>query len=272
MEKILANHEWFHPISRDVLLEDEFESQILAHAPDIFPGYRAVPFKQTVSSPEFGNAQPDFLIFEANFRAWWVIEVEMSRHSLSTHVEPQVAALSHGKFNKQHILRVASAFETADEAERAQALMASVQANVLVIVDSECEDWRDTLKQYDASLITVKPYQSRQGKFLFRQIGMVPGQGSSVLSSIQIRRDTTRAIIIDNRAALPFEQGQEVELLLESTPTRWRCHFLAGTLMLFCLEDRFPIDSAAGTYVLVRLQSGEYSVEKQVARIIGRQS
>lgn len=269
MEKILAGHEWFHPISIDLLLEDEFESQILAHANEIFPGYRAIPFKKTVTSLEFGNAKPDFLIFEESFRSWWVIEVEMSRHSLNSHVEPQIAALAHARFTEQHVAHVASHFPTAVDVDHVRKLMTSVQANVLVIVDSPRDDWRDALRQYDASIIAVKPYQSRQGKFLFRQIGEVPGQGSSILSTVRIRLDVTRALIVDNRSALPYQQGQQIEIFLAGTPTQWRCHFFANSLMLFCLEKRFPIDSAAGTHILVRLATGEYSLEKQPIRNIG---
>ena len=38
--------------------------------------------------------------------------------------------------------------------------------------------------------------------------------------------------------------------------------------MLFCLEGRFPFDSAAGNYRLVQHSNGELAVEKYTARII----
>ncbi|WP_153559333.1 hypothetical protein [Roseimaritima sediminicola] len=254
------------------MLEDEFESQVLANAGEIFPGYRAIPFKQTVNSPEFGTAKPDFLIFDQGFRSWWVIEVEMSRHSLAGHVEPQVAALSHATFTDHHIAKVGSFYSEQAEAEQVSSLMRSVQANVLVVVNEPCDHWRGPLRQYDASLISVVPYQSRQGTFIFRQFGSLPGDGTSVLSTIQIRRDISRAIIVDNRSALPFQQQQEIEVLIDDTPTRWRCHFMANTLMLFCLGGRFPFNSSAGNYVLVRLTTGEYAIEKYNPRIVGNKS
>jgi hypothetical protein len=186
-----------------------------------------------------------------------------------SHVEPQIAALAHGAFTEWHVGKVTNRFLDDGDKDRIRQLMLSVQPNVLVVVNEACEDWRLPLRTHEAYLITVVPYQSRQGRFIFRQQGEIPGQRSTILSSIQIRRDDARAVVVDNRAALPFEQRQQITILIGGMPTNWRCHFVGNTLMLFCLESRFPFESTARSYVLLQKATGEFAIEKQSSRIIG---
>ena len=41
------------------------------------------------------------------------------------------------------------------------------------------------------------------------------------LVQLWVKRDVSRALVVENRAALPFEQGHRLEVFIDDSPTRW---------------------------------------------------
>ena len=92
MPRLYHNGEWFDELSPTALAEAEFEDLLIQNAQILRANTVIVPFKKTVYSAE-QSARADLAIISTDYRHWIVVEVEMSRHSLYSHVIPQVRTL-----------------------------------------------------------------------------------------------------------------------------------------------------------------------------------
>jgi hypothetical protein len=41
---------------------------------------------------EYGSKKPDLALIDRDYRAWWVVEVELAHHSLHHHVLPETTS------------------------------------------------------------------------------------------------------------------------------------------------------------------------------------
>ena len=267
MDRLLIDHEWYYTLGTQSLLESDYREQLIANAASLFPGFTVVRFSSPLKLEGFGSYAPDFLLLENQLRTWWIVEAEMRRHSFTSHIEPQIAGLSHVKLSETDAIAIAKKAPAALDHDQLKALILTVQPNVLVVVDQEAGEWGRLLSGYEATLIVVEPYQSRHGKFAFRQSGEIPGIGTTFLSRVTIRREITRALVIENRSALRVEQGASIELFIDGAPTTWRCHYMAGTMMMFYLGGRFPFEQASGHFQLVQLPNDSLAIEKLSTRV-----
>jgi hypothetical protein len=99
MARMLVNNIWYDEISAQSMFESKFEEIFLSQVGTLFPEYITVPFKFTVSSPE-GTAKADLALIDKNYLGWWVVEIEMSRHSFNGHVLPQINVLSQALYDE----------------------------------------------------------------------------------------------------------------------------------------------------------------------------
>jgi hypothetical protein len=100
MARILLDSQWFDSLNSSALYEVEFERIVQQKSGLLFPGFHCVPFKKTVYS-EDDAARPDYALVEADYREWWVVEMELSYHSLEGHVLPQVNTLSRARYGDE---------------------------------------------------------------------------------------------------------------------------------------------------------------------------
>src|SRR4051812_24691321 len=98
----------------------------------LFPGFVAVPFKSIVSS-DSGSARADYALIENGYRSWWVVEVELSTHSLHGHVIPQVSVLANARYGADEA-RLLAARASHLEERRLVSLMKGLPPRVLVVV------------------------------------------------------------------------------------------------------------------------------------------
>ena len=139
--KVLVQDEWYTPVPPQVLYEHEFENAVLRRTDLLFPGFAAARFKPTVRS-EADSARPDYALVEKSYKGWWVVEVEMSHHSLANHVLPQITTLkdaTYGAAEAEYLLGQAPTFD----ARRLTDMMKGQPPGVLVVVERPCPEWKD---------------------------------------------------------------------------------------------------------------------------------
>jgi hypothetical protein len=95
--RLLYHGEWFEPLSPGAVYESDYQAMIVSQAAVLFPDFWTARFDCLVES-EHGSAKADLALVDRHYRFWWVVEVEMSSHSLSGHVSPQVLRLSHAEY------------------------------------------------------------------------------------------------------------------------------------------------------------------------------
>src|SRR5262245_60661270 len=101
MARILAGDVWYEELAESALYEADYERLVIRHAPSVFPGWIAVPFKCKVVGGDNEPAKPDLALISHNYGDWWVVEVELSHHSLTGHVVPQVRRLSTAEYGEE---------------------------------------------------------------------------------------------------------------------------------------------------------------------------
>jgi hypothetical protein len=97
MARLLVGSEWYDAVASEDFYEVQFEGLVLQNAASLYPSYFAVPFKTTVTS-EHGSKKPDLALIDRDYRAWWVVEVELAHHSLHHHALPQVQVLATAEY------------------------------------------------------------------------------------------------------------------------------------------------------------------------------
>src|SRR4051812_41973627 len=90
--RIVTHHASFERVE---LPEARYEELLFDFAPHIFPQANWYAFKPPIRSP-YGTAHPDAALIPFRGRDWWVVEIELARHSTPQHVEPQLAKLRDG--------------------------------------------------------------------------------------------------------------------------------------------------------------------------------
>lgn len=181
MAKVLHGGEWFEQLSTEALYEEEYEKLLVQHAEDLFPSYYLVSFKATVSA-EMGSAKPDFALIHRGYRAWWVVEAELSHHPFEGHVRPQIEILSRATYSEREAYYLHSRRPTLD-LDRLRSVTKGSQPGVLVIVNAPRPEWARELKRYGALVTVLEVFRSGRNQYLYRLNGEQP-EGSGQQASI----------------------------------------------------------------------------------------
>lgn len=221
MARVLFKDEWYDPISSGALYEAEFESQILAYSHRVYSDYIPLRFKQTVSS-DYSSARADFAFIHKDYREWWVVEVEMGRHSLSGHVIPQVETLLGGHYTPDHLRHLFQQKPDVLDPVRLEALAKGTPPNVLVIVNEPRYDWMKPLHEIGAYLSIFEVFRSARNEYMFRVNGDHLGVDSSVLSRCYVDRLLPRFLVVESPAAIMHLQNQSIQIRFDGKSTDWK--------------------------------------------------
>ena len=85
----------YQRFDRIELGEDAYERLLQSFSAKIFPGYKWYEFKPPIRSPH-GTAHPDAALVSNTGDDWWVVEVELARHSVDGHIDLQLLKLRDG--------------------------------------------------------------------------------------------------------------------------------------------------------------------------------
>ncbi len=218
MPKLRYKGQWFLQIAPDALPEQAFESLLIQHSDAFVPDAWMIPFKKTIYSRD-GSAQADLAIVSHDYRQWFVVEVEMSRHSLFGHVLPQVRTLRDGDYGEDHADYLIERQAELDPARTKDLLRSSPK--VLVIADRPDPDWRRTLAGADISLFAIEIYKSELNEYIFSLDGAVPSRPADLVTYCSFSRMLPRQLTVETPSALQIANGEHVQILWEGRITEW---------------------------------------------------
>ncbi len=174
MTRLLFDGRFFGARTRHEILESQYENLLLANASLLFPGFHMINFRPNVRSGT-RTKQPDFALIEHNYQTWWVVEVELSHHSFSNHVLPQVEVFKNGDYTEDHAnILINRAPEGALDPDRVRSMVRGTYPGVQVIVEKECSEWEGTLKHLGVMLTVIEVFRSFQNEHAFRLTGDLP--------------------------------------------------------------------------------------------------
>lgn len=219
MPRILVDSMWYDPVSSASLYEADYEAAILQHAPNLFPGFHCTRFKALVES-EYGNGRPDLALIDHQYRAWYVVEVELDTHPLESHVEEQVRKFAFGAYGRAHVEALCSALPSLDR-HRVAAMLLGDTPSVLVLVTSHKPDWSTRLAQYNAGVGVIEVFRDDLDNTVLRVNGDQPTAiDTDLLTECSVEPLLRKALKLHSPA--PLDGLDEVDLLFEGSSTRWQ--------------------------------------------------
>jgi hypothetical protein len=219
MPRLLIEDQTFEALSSSALYEGQYTRLLLQHAGVLFPGLLAIPFNPMVVYDSIGK-KPDLALIEPDYGRWWVVEVELSHHSLEAHVAPQVAVLARAAYGAAEAKWIHERNPDLDSHALRQ-MMRGTQPGVLVIVNAAKPEWTSRLRP-DAEVMVIEPFRSDLNRLIFRQNGAELVIGSSVLSACRVDPILRRMLIVESPGAIA-DLGTEPFLAeYEGSISSWR--------------------------------------------------
>ena len=212
MPRLYHEGEWFDEISPSALAEAEFEDLLIQNAAIIRPNALIVPFKKTVHSPE-GSARADLAMISTDYRHWVVVEVEMSRHDLYSHVIPQVRKLREARYTQEHIAYIYDRCPYLDLG-RLSDMVRGDPPDVLVIANKPNLEWKTEVRRYGGHMMVFRIFRSAFNKTIFVIDGEPPKLAYNFLSELSFGL-LPRCLVVSSPAMLPVEPGVPFSVLIE---------------------------------------------------------
>ncbi len=256
MAKVLFDGEWYEQLASSALYETEFEDLIVGQASRLYPGYHLVPFKKMVFSEEEGR-KPDFALIDREYRHWWVVEAELSHHSLENHVLPQVRTLSKAFYGLEEA-EYLCARSPELEARYVSDMMKGKQPRVLVIVNARCPGWAEALESLDAHVTVFEVFRSDRNRHLFTVEGEGLCQPDDFVSLCWLDPMMPRLLAVEAPAAIDVPPNGLVKIWYGGGITQWSRMDAQDSVWLNPVSSN-PLSSKF-TYELVKLEDGSLRI------------
>jgi hypothetical protein len=230
MAKLLINGEWFYELAGTSLYETEMENILFQQASHLFSSFFLIRFKKTLFS-EDGSAKADFILIDKLYRKWWIIEVEMSDHSLEGHIMPQVRVLSRSVFGEEEIKYLLEKKPELHERELGH-LVKNTPPKVLVIVNQPMPDWVSPLKIIDSDVMYVEIFRSDSNKHVFRIEGEIPSISHDFISRCSFLPYLPNILFIESPHSIVKYMNKKIKILYRDSFSIWELREIKGKVYL----------------------------------------
>lgn len=257
MPKLRYNEEWFYQLSLTALPEAHFEDLLIQNSEMIRSDAWMTRFKRTIYS-EGAAAKADLAIIDHEYKEWFVIEVEMRRHSLYEHVLPQVRTLRDGYYGPEEAQYLVRNLPVLDM-ERISELIRGVSPKIVVVADRADSGWGDVLKGADVQFITMEIYKSDFNRYIFSLDGGLPRRATDLISYCSYSAMLPRQLRVESPTGLEITHGQTIVIACEGEMMEWS---RIDTRDNCYLRTRGPIRLRAGArYALLRTHGGDVELK-----------
>ena len=148
----------------------------------------------------------DLIAFDSNFKAWWIIEVELIKHTFYGHVYEQMEKLIDVDYQSYIDVitnEVYEKFNKLDE-DKFRNLIKKTRPQIITVVNRFDSNWSSDLKALGVDLISMQPYQSQGSKNSFFCTGRSLSIDEEKKSQIRWIKDIG-AYRLSNRGSLSME-------------------------------------------------------------------
>jgi hypothetical protein len=166
MSERIAHHTGLYLPS--VGTEARFEAQVAYVSATLFPDYYWCDFKAEIRSPD-GLVHPDAALIARDYSRWFVVEVELVKHSWEDHILPQLTKLAGGYYNSGHRDRLVAA-NTWLDADRMDSIDI-YNPEIVLIIDSAPSHIRAWCRANHVICLEASPYLSHTNDLLIAVTG-----------------------------------------------------------------------------------------------------
>lgn len=167
---------WYQEVSpRDFYNENDLERTIQLNLGSMFPEFRVFPFKQKLYNPiTKKNSAADLCLIKADYSEWYVIEVELGKHTFSE-VEEQIHTFKNCTYDKSNATYLCNENKRASlNLNKLTNLITSVLPTLMVIVNEDKVSWKKDLTKLGCKMCIFQIYNDFEGKRMYRLNGEYP--------------------------------------------------------------------------------------------------
>ncbi len=150
----------FEMTDPDSVSETAFEAWVVRALACAFPSYRCVIFTGSFQY-EGRTFRPDLALLSRDLSHWFIIEVELTTHSLYQHVLPQVRAFRYGEPQADCAPGLATALGL--PLGQAETLVRRIPYGIAVVANRDNRDWWVALNAHEIQMLTVSAYTCPKG-------------------------------------------------------------------------------------------------------------
>ncbi len=227
MARIFFQTNRFKQILPSSFHEGEFERIITLQAPFLYPDYYVIPFKKTVSSL-YGNSKPDLVFIAKDYQDWYVVEVEMSYHSFSNHIEPQIQKLSTADYNDASVVKYICNQNPILDSTKISQLIHDEPARILLILNEFMIEWSKELSnKYGVITSAFNVFQNKGSDAQIEPTyqAFVISHNYPIYSLASITECSVHPYFpylgVDDNSNLQLKHGDEIILEYENCITFW---------------------------------------------------
>lgn len=172
--------------------EEDFVSQLERCGPQLFPEHYLRRWSPIIRDQRGTGARPDMVLVSKNLDAWYVVEVELSSHSISGHIAPQLDTLSQGIYDSGLVPSLQAVLPELSQAQLRR--LVYLEPGFLCIVDASNDAIYTACREANFELAIVEPYWCNKGYWAVAVRQMPRVLRSPVLSParFELRRSLTR--------------------------------------------------------------------------------
>lgn len=218
MARVRFNDQWFDEIDAKTFYEAGFEAVILQNAHLLRQNAFLTPFKTVVEASGERLSIPDLALIDAEYRFWWIIEVELNNHSLKQHVLPQVGTFIDGDYNWRHVDALLG--DSRLDGDRLEAMLKGDPPKVVVISNEYDDAWKRELDPLGVAYAVFRIFRSSELRDIVYFEGDLPN-----FATEHVTRLTPTLIPRHMRIASPGALPAGLEplmLLFEGKQTIWK--------------------------------------------------
>jgi len=182
----------------------------------VFPKFSIVQFSPYVLGEEGIRRKPDLALIHNSYKTWYVVEVELSHHSLHHHVIPQVSAFVSGNYDESHAKYIADKLPAADK-HAISRMVKYVSPEILVTVDSTDvlnHGWQRIEKELNAHLLFLEVFRTSDGDSIFSLSGYEPHTQPECLGTFK-KHPMLNALICTNSSVISMPTSKKLEVIVE---------------------------------------------------------
>lgn len=252
MRALNAKMTTFFRFSAADMAESEFEKIVLNSLDSWLSEFHCFKFKALIQSDDYGSARPDILLIDREYREWLIIEVEMTRHSLHSHVVPQVKVFKDGRFGPSFAKKIHASAPFLD-IKKLESMLRGDPPEVIVIAEAFLQEWDKCLRRERAHYLFVETFKSFGDDFALVFNGQFP----------RLKREQVSTLITDNHVpsiarltnpAPVIGQLSSVDIFIDGTITRWSTANDGDSAWIVC-DTSPPLKPNRSYKILINHQS-----------------
>jgi len=230
--------------------EFDFTKQIARCAEQLFDGYSGRPWSPIIRDGWGHGAQPDLLLISLDFELWYVVEVELVRHSLLRHIQPQLETLSGGIYDARLLDSLAAAFPEI-ERSRLQELIYR-EPGLLCIANDYTDGLHAVCRDLNFELAVLEPYRSRNGHWAIN-VSRLPAVFSprAEAGHYQLRRGQTFGDKEWMELPRHFPNWRGMVRLIDEAGQNHDCQLFTGDPKTLVVPRRLLTPTAAAALIMV---------------------